>query len=272
VESIIRSGSIRTSPYNRRFIPSLEAFGERQTLLEWSHDPRCVVKYGTLAHRISQGWDPEQAITRPVEHRERTFTRPKKMITAFGETKSVTEWSEDSRVVVVPNVFLRRIQHGWSAESSLTAPVSSSRGKRDGNAMQYEAFGEKKTLREWAQDPRCQVSEMTLRKNIQAGMEMEQAFQYRRKPGRHFIGAHEDFSGEVNEVRSALTMMADGGELWVYTMVDANRISLIHKDVRHTISEELFRAMHDNNYVAKSFETDTIKNFELTADGKSAVI
>jgi len=192
------------------------------------------------------------------------------MITAFGETKSVGEWGLDGRVVVEPNVFLRRIQHGWSPESSLTAPVSSARGKRDGNAMQYEAFEEKKTLREWAQDTRCQVSEMTLRKNIQAGMPMEQAFLYRRKPGRHFIGAHEDFNGEVNEVRAALTMLKDGGELWVYSMTDANRISLIHKDVRHTITEELFSALSEKNFVAKTFETDTIKNFELTDLGHAA--
>jgi hypothetical protein len=240
------------------------------TLLEWSRDPRCVVKYGTLAHRIAQEWDPEQAITRPVEHRERTYSRPKRLIEAFGETKSVIEWCEDPRVVVVPNVFLRRIQHGWSAESSLTTPVSSSRGKRDGNAMQYEAFGEQKTLRDWAQDERCQVSEMTLRKNIQAGMEMVQAFQYRRKPGRHFIGAHEDFSGEVNEVKAALNMLADGGELWVYESTDLNRISLIHKDVRHTISQDLFAAMDEKRFITKSFETDTIKNFELTPEGQAA--
>lgn len=237
------------------------------TLLEWSKDSRCIVKYGTLAHRIAQGWDPEQALTRPVEHREKTYSRPKKLITAFGEAKSVAEWAGDPRTVVVPNVFLRRIQHGWSAESSLTAPISSSRGKRDGNAMQFEAFGEQKTLREWAQDDRCQVSEMTLRKNIQAGMPMEHAFQYRRKSGRHFVGAHEDFSGEVNELKSALAMLAEGGELWVYTSSESNRISLIHKDVRHTVSQELFQVLYERNFVSKTFETDTIVNFELTDAG-----
>lgn len=136
--------------------------------------------------------------------------------------------------------------------------------------MQFEAFSEKKTLREWAQDERCQVSEMTLRKNIQAGIPMEQAFQYRRKPGRHFIGAHEDFSGEVNELKAALHMLANGGELWVYTSPDMNRISLIHKDARHTITNELFSVMTDQSYVMKAFETDTIKNFELTDEGHAA--
>ena len=250
----------------------MEAFGERKTLLEWSRDPRCVVRYGTLAHRIAQEWDPEQALTRLVEHRERTYSRPARLIEAFGETKSIADWHADERVVVVPNVFLRRIQHGWSTESSLTTPVSSARSKRDGNAMRYRAFDEEKTLREWSQDERCQVSEMTLRKNLQAGMTMEEAFQYRRKPGRHFIGAHEDFSGEVNEVRTAVQMMLDGGELWVYESSDLSRISLIHKDVRHTISESLFQQLADRNLVTKSFETDTIKNFELTPEGKTTIL
>src|SRR5580700_3389530 len=100
------------------------------TLLEWSRDPRCVVKYGTLAHRIAQDWDPEQALTRPVEQRERQYSRPARTIEAFGETKTVGEWRTDPRVVVVPNVFLRRIQHGWTTESSLTTPTSTSREKR----------------------------------------------------------------------------------------------------------------------------------------------
>ena len=192
------------------------------------------------------------------------------MIEAFDETKSVTEWAEDPRAAVVANVFLRRIQHGWTSEASLTTPVSATRGKRDGNAMQYEAFGELKTLREWSQDERCQVSEMTLRKNLQAEMPMEEAFKYRRKPGRHFIGSHDDFSGEVAEVSQVLNLMRSGGELWVYATTDLNRISLIHKDVRHTLPTQLFQELLDQDLIQKSFETDTIKNFELTAKGRKS--
>ncbi len=57
---------------------------------------------------------------------------------------------------------------------------------------------------------------MTLRKNLQAGMSIEDAFEYRRKPGRHFQGTHDEVSGEVSEIKSLLMMMAEGGELWVY--------------------------------------------------------
>jgi hypothetical protein len=250
----------------------LEAFGERKPLVEWARDPRCVVKYGTLANRLIQGWDAEQAITQPLEQRGRNFSKPKKTITAFGETKSVAEWVEDSRVTVAANVFLRRIQHGWSPESSLTSAVTSNRLKRDSNATLYEAFGEEKTLREWVIDERCQVSEMTLRKNVNSGMDLEQALQHRRKPGRHFIGAHDEFTGEVNEVKAALSMLAEGGELWVYATTDSSRISLIFKDVRHSVTDDLFRTLSEGRLVAKAFETDTVKLFELTGDGRAALL
>jgi hypothetical protein len=204
----------------------------------------------------------------PVEHRERHYARPARLIEAFGETKSISDWAEDPRAVVAANVFLRRIQHGWSAEASITTPISTTRGKREGNAMQYEAFGEQKTLREWALDERCNVSEMTLRKNLHAGMPMEEAFQYRRKPGRHFVGMQEEVSTEVTGVTQALQMMQDDGELWVYTAGEASRISLIHNDIRHTITDEVFQSLLDGEWVVKSFETDTIKNYELSPKAK----
>lgn len=167
-------------------------------------------------------------------------------------------------------MFQRRIQHGWPNESALTTPVASARAKQDGNALSYEAFGEEKPLREWAQDERCQVSEMTLRKNLQSGMTVEAALEYRRKPGRHFIGSHDEFTGEISDAKAALRMMTDGGELWVYDGSDLNRISLIHHDIRHTISRDLFQELSAQNLIAKNFETDTIKNFELTPQGRAA--
>lgn len=239
--------------------------------MEWSRDPRCTVKYGTLAHRIAQNWNADQAITQPNENRERVYNRPQRTIEAFGETKSIPEWANDPRVVVTPTVFLRRIQHGWSTDSSLTTPTSSTRDEAERNLTTYAAFGEEKSLRDWAKDDRCPVSEMTLRKNLHSGMPIEEALQYRRKPGRQFIGAHEDFSSELRELAVALQMLGDGGELWVYETADLNRISLIHRDVRHTVAADLFKELHDGKLITMIFQTDTIKNFELTRDDDSAV-
>lgn len=41
-------------------------------------------------------------------------------VTAFGETKSLTEWSEDDRCVVGRTCFEKRIRSGWNPETALT--------------------------------------------------------------------------------------------------------------------------------------------------------
>jgi hypothetical protein len=248
-------------------MPSIEAFGERKPIIEWARDSRCVVKYGTLVSRIQEGWDPTQAITQPVERRERQYSRPPMVIEAFGESKPVTEWKDDPRVQIKMNVFIRRIQHGWSPEAAFTTPLSVNRGRKEGNGPTYEIFGESKTIREWAQDERCAVSEMTLRKNLQSGMPLLEAFQFRRRPGRNLGAGKEEIGREVDDLRTVLSMMADGGELWVYDSGGTRRISLIYRDIRHIIAEETFEEIQEQSFISKVFETDTIKNFELTQTG-----
>lgn len=43
----------------------ITAFGETKTMMQWTRDPRCVVGYHTLKHRIYAGWDSEKAIITP---------------------------------------------------------------------------------------------------------------------------------------------------------------------------------------------------------------
>jgi len=248
-------------------MPSLEAFGERKLLLEWSRDPRCVVKYGKLVQRVNAGWDAEKALTQSDERKDRTYAKPPVIIEAFGESKTVTEWRDDPRVQTKMNVFLRRIQHGWSPESAFTTPVSKAASRQDVSSPKYEAFDESKTLKEWAQDDRCQVSEMTLRKNIQSGMPIAEAFQFRRRPGRTLGVGKEDVGREVDDLRSILKMMASGGELWVYSTGETRRISLIYNDVRNVVDAEAFEEILSKNFISATFETDTVRNYELTDIG-----
>ncbi len=41
------------------------ALGETKTLSEWAEDPRCSVLSGTIARRITAGWTPDDAVSRP---------------------------------------------------------------------------------------------------------------------------------------------------------------------------------------------------------------
>jgi hypothetical protein len=45
------------------------AFGETKRVIDWAEDHRCAVKAPTLGFRLRKGWDPEDAITRPVHDR-----------------------------------------------------------------------------------------------------------------------------------------------------------------------------------------------------------
>jgi hypothetical protein len=75
-----RNGDGNYEPDNCEWIPQSDqsmnrsncvlvtAFGETKPLGAWAKDPRCVVSYWTLRHRIERTkCDPEQAITRPLQ-------------------------------------------------------------------------------------------------------------------------------------------------------------------------------------------------------------
>jgi hypothetical protein len=48
----------------------ITAFGERKLMCEWVKDPRCVAPHTMLIWRLSQGWTPEDAISKPIDRRK----------------------------------------------------------------------------------------------------------------------------------------------------------------------------------------------------------
>ena len=78
---------------------------------------------------------------------------------AFGETKSIYEWSQDRRCKVVYITIRRRLEQGWTAEKAITT-----RGMQ-----RCRAFGCTKTLQEWANDERCSVSHAVLAARLRLG-------------------------------------------------------------------------------------------------------
>jgi len=93
---------------------------------------------------------------------------------AFGEKKTVREWVEDDRCVVKNHGTLSgRIYKGRfpTVEVALTAPV----GPAVHSLPFYEAFGEKKAIREWAEDDRCAVPIYKLRRRLRKGWSPEEA-------------------------------------------------------------------------------------------------
>lgn len=95
------------------------AFGESKTLSAWAEDARCVVSRSCLANRLYAAFmSVEDSLTTPSGARK--GPRSVKKISAFGETKTVVEWSKDSRCEVREHNLRWRLNHGFSAEDAIT--------------------------------------------------------------------------------------------------------------------------------------------------------
>lgn len=116
-----------------------EAFGELKVLSEWFKDPRnmCTSKRQFQRRVYSRGWSVERALTTPLNKaKDSTLPRhlkplkpkpPKvhkkwRMLSVWGETKSLKEWSRDPRCVVCTDTLRKRINRGWNIHRALTAP------------------------------------------------------------------------------------------------------------------------------------------------------
>lgn len=141
----------------------ITAFGEAKSLQAWSRDARCLVHWQCLSSRLRAGWAPETALTTPSGR-----THPG--LTAFGETQSLAAWGRDHRCVVTEPILRQRLAKGWAVEAALTTPRS-----RRPPGLLYKAFGEWKTLRAWADDPRCVVPLPTVRSRLADGWSLEAA-------------------------------------------------------------------------------------------------
>jgi hypothetical protein len=104
---------------------NITAFGETKCLFDWAKDPRCKVTCWGLRNRIARGkWKgrEEEAITSPPT--ERLLVQRNRVntiqLTAFGETKCMTEWLEDARCVVKIDSLRDRLKKGMDTETALT--------------------------------------------------------------------------------------------------------------------------------------------------------
>lgn len=106
----------------------MTAFGETKLEVDWAEDPRCRVKKSTLRERARMGWNPEEAITKPAKFGS-SRARETRVFAAFGESKSIVAWAEDSRCVVEQSVLRARVDRGDNVELSLTTPKQAWKGR-----------------------------------------------------------------------------------------------------------------------------------------------
>ena len=155
-------------PLARRGQPRimLTLCNETKSLSEWSDDARCQVSYQTLLHRVKSGWTAEEALAR-----DRRIIRTDRMISAFGEEKSICAWMNDPRCQLYSvKTFTCRLESGWDIERALTTPPIEGRP-----VHQITAFNETKSLKGWSHDSRCVVERGVLRNRLLSGWDAESA-------------------------------------------------------------------------------------------------
>lgn len=224
-----------------------------------------------LISRLRRGWEAEAALTVPSSRSE---SRLQRRVSAFGETKSIEEWAEDSRAVVSGDTILWRVQRRWNVEEAIATPLPErpppQPDKRPTPPRLFEGFGTAKTLREWLEDSRCTVTRPTLERNLRDGMAIEQALSYKRAPGRRTA---EPTQSEfvVADVNHALRLMSQRGELWHTHDGDFRRISILVGDNRHDVPVAIFEELCAQDLVRRVFRTASFEQFILSDAGKRAV-
>lgn len=132
--------------------PKFEAFGKNLTLKEWAKEPECICSsYNTLYTRIYRAkWNIEQALTLPRCSSPKEKRKGVRLIEIDGVSHSVAYWSRNGSKVS-KETFRHRLNMGMSPAEALVAPTFPQRQK-------FTAFGETKTVADWAKDSRCQVN------------------------------------------------------------------------------------------------------------------
>lgn len=121
--------------------------------------------------------------------------KPVHVYEGFGESKTLSEWSQDPRCMVARPTLVNRLKRlGWTLEEALTTTVEESIKARQhkrkvdkpdpvkvDQSVIYEAFGESKTLKDWMSSPQRLVGTRTVWSRLAAGWDIESALQ---KPKR----------------------------------------------------------------------------------------
>jgi len=102
-------------------------------------------------------------------------------LNAFGEVKTLAEWSRDPRCLLTAPGLRYRLAKGIKLEEALTAQRTRE-GSKVTHDETFEAFGEEKSLAQWLADERCLVGRRRLLGRIREGVTFEKALGGRLAP------------------------------------------------------------------------------------------
>ena len=102
---------------NKRTSRVLEVDGCSLTVAGWAD--RLGVNAGVLYMRLNRGWSDSDVVGTPVISKENEHSLGT-VYEAFGESKTMREWLDDSRCAVKYNTLRNRLRRGWGTQEALT--------------------------------------------------------------------------------------------------------------------------------------------------------
>ncbi len=120
-------------------------------------------------------------------------TRLNHKLTAFGETKCISEWLEDTRCKVKSNTTLlgRILVYKWDNEKALTTPPQNFKDIKNKFAKKYSNGIESKTITEWFKTNNCVVKFRTFKHRMSNGWNVLDALTFPPKSGKDYIKNHD---------------------------------------------------------------------------------
>lgn len=143
------------------------------------------VKSELFLDRIDNNDDYKPSNCRFVTRKENNNNKSNNTwISAFKENKTLSQWLEDKRCVVKKGTLQKRLRLGWDPEEAIsTRPSSKRHYKPKKGIKKYKAFGEFKTLFQWAEDERCKPSYKMLWQRVEVhGWDIKEAITRPTKP------------------------------------------------------------------------------------------
>lgn len=199
-------------------------------------------------------------------------------LSSFGERKTLVEWTQDPRCQVSLRELRARIERGWEIEAAIATP-SSIRPSRARNLV--KAFGEEKSIYDWARDSRAAVSGLTIAARVQRGWDHEEAISTpvhgkARPPrattakanppvrkARAAVAADPVTNFGADEVRNRLRQ---GAELW-FAGSSGNRVTLVERDTTTVIAPSVLSELEVAGYLEVVDKLGTVIQYGLSAAG-----